>query len=126
GLMDMSLDSLSSNSAPPSTPAPTPSPLGRDDSVQNSASGSSRPAAAVILACKSERYFGPILDHLGCPALVATAGFMVPEAYTLDAVIRSWAQGEPAQQVRYSAAAAYAQYQRCPPTAAQKLFRAGA
>jgi hypothetical protein len=82
------------------------------------------PAGAVVLACKSASYFSGPLSRAGCPLLLGTRGLMAPEAYTLDAALRSWAAGENADAVRRAAAAAYARYQRCSPVAARRLFAA--
>ena len=89
-----------------------------------SAAGDHRPEAAVVLACKSRDYFTDPLTEAGCKPLVTTTGLMAPEAYTLDAVIRSWASGETPAQTRAAAAAAYTRYQGCFLPAARRLFGA--
>ena len=81
-----------------------------------------RPAGAVVLACKSRDYFSGPLKAAKCPPLILTTGFMAPEAYTLEAVIRAWAAGRPADAIHLSAAEAYAKYQRCHLSAARRLF----
>ena len=53
-----------------------------------------------------------------------TYGLMAPEAYTLDAIIRSWAAGDNPDTVRLKAAQAYAKYQKCSLPAAKRLFGA--
>ena len=83
------------------------------------------PECAVVLACKSRDYFLEPLKTAGCRPLITTTGFMAPEAYTLDAIVRSWAAGEPPASTRKKAAAAYARYQRCSRRAAERLFAAG-
>ena len=50
---------------------------------------------------------------------------MAPEAYTLKAALDGWIAGESAVGTRERAAAAYAKYQKCSMTAAQKLFTSG-
>jgi len=50
---------------------------------------------------------------------------MAPEAYTLKAALDAWIAGEPDSAIRDSAAAAYAQYQRCSLAAARRLFVSG-
>jgi len=82
------------------------------------------PECAVVLACKSHESFASHLKLLKCPPLITTTGLMAPEAYTLDAIIRSWAKGQPPARVRKAAAAAYAKYQRISQTAAERLFAA--
>ena len=84
-----------------------------------------KPVAAVVLACKSHDYFIEPLDKAKCPPLITTRQFMAPEAYTLDAILRSWAAGEPPETVRRRAADAYARYQKCSRRAALGIFVAG-
>ena len=86
--------------------------------------GKDGPACAVVLACKSRDYFTAPLAGAGCKPLVLTTGLMAPEAYTLDAVIRSWAAGKPPAEVGQAAAEAYAKYQKCSLAAAKRLFSA--
>jgi len=83
------------------------------------------PHGAIVLACKSLSYFRDPLRRAGCPLLLATTGLMAPEAYTLDAALRSWAAGQSPGQVRHKAAAVYAKYQHCSTTAALRLFTSG-
>lgn len=81
--------------------------------------------ASVVLACRSNSYFAAPLGRLGSRPLITTSGLMAPEAYTLDAIIRSWAAGDTAESIHAKAAAAYAKYQRCSVGAAKRLFVAG-
>jgi hypothetical protein len=83
------------------------------------------PGGAVVLSCLSQRSFAGRLKLYGCEPLVTTTGTMAPEAYTLDAVVRAWAAGGSAEQMRYAAARAYARYQRCDLAAAERLFATG-
>ncbi len=83
------------------------------------------PECAVVLACKSHQYFVAPLRAAKCPPLLTTTGLMAPEAYTLDAVIRSWAGGDAPATVRKRAAQAYAAYQRISVRAAERLFAVG-
>lgn len=82
------------------------------------------PGNAVVLACKSQTNFAPILEKLGCNPLITTVAFMAPEAYTLDAIIREWAFGGTPEMVRREAAKVYARYQKCSVSAAMQIFRA--
>jgi hypothetical protein len=84
--------------------------------------GQPNPKAAVVLACKSAEYFAEPLRKAKCRPLVTTTGLMAPEAYTLDAIVRSWAEGEPPRTVRGKAAEAYDKYQKCGLSAAERLF----
>ena len=83
------------------------------------------PECAVVLACKSRDYFAAPLGRLKCRPLITTSGFMAPEAYTLEAVIRSWANNDPPPAIHEAAAKAYAKYQRCGLRAARRLFVLG-
>lgn len=84
-----------------------------------------QPKAAVVLACKSNAFFREPLRKANCAPLVTTAQLMAPEAYTLDAVIRSWAAGDSPATTRERAAAAYAKYQKISLPAARGVFVAG-
>ena len=80
------------------------------------------PNCAVVLACKSRDYFAKPLTAAKCRPLITTTGLMAPEAYTLDAIIRSWANGDNAATTRRKAGTAYATYQRISQGAAERLF----
>ncbi len=84
--------------------------------------GGTNPACAIVLACKSNSYFVAPLQKAKCKPLITTAGNMAPEAYTLDAIIRSWSAGENPSTTRQKAADAYAKYQKCNRQAAMQLF----
>jgi hypothetical protein len=84
--------------------------------------GAAGPAGAIVLDCKSRDYFKEPLAAAGCRALLLTAGFMAPEAYTLDAAVRAWAAGSDPKAIRRRAAAAYAEYQKCSVAAGERLF----
>jgi hypothetical protein len=87
--------------------------------------GGTQPRGAVVLACKSQQYFSEPLRRAHCAALLMTTGLMAPEAYVLDSVVRNWAAGAGANQIRESAAGAYAKYQKCGLNAARRLFVGG-
>jgi hypothetical protein len=84
---------------------------------------STRPA--IILACVSRYYFADGLRVSGARPLLWTTNLMAPEAYTLKAALDAWIDGKPDSAVRDSAAAAYAQYQKCSLAAARRLFVSG-
>jgi hypothetical protein len=85
-------------------------------------SGRTNPDCAVVLACRSSSYFEKPLRKAGCTPLITTSGLMAPEAYTLDAVIRSWAAGDSPAETMRKAAEAYAKYQKISNNAAVRLF----
>ena len=76
----------------------------------------------IVLACASKPYFEGHLMKGGSHPLLLTTGLMAPEAYVLDAALRAWASGEPADRVRESAASAYDHFQKCGIKAARRLF----
>jgi hypothetical protein len=80
------------------------------------------PGSSVVLACASKPYFLERLHAAGSHALLLTTGLMAPEAYTLEAAIRSWAGGGSVADVCEAAAVAYGKYQKCGPRAARHLF----
>lgn len=80
---------------------------------------------AIILACASKMFFASGLKTTGAQPLLWTTGLMAPEAYTLKTALDGWIAGESAVGTRERAAAAYAKYQKCSMTAAQKLFTSG-
>ncbi len=82
--------------------------------------GSAR--SSMVLACASKPFFLDLLHRVGSHPLLLTTGLMAPEAYTLDAAIRSWVSGGSVADVREAAATAYARYQKCSPRAARNLF----
>jgi hypothetical protein len=88
-----------------------------DTRIDRKAAGSS-----IVLACASKPYFLDLLRAIGSHRLLLTTGLMAPEAYTLDAAIRSWAGGRSAASTREAAASAYQKYQRCGLRAARNLF----
>ena len=81
--------------------------------------------SAMVLACASDYYFGKRLTRAGAHSLLLTTGLMAPEAYTLNAAVRSWVAGKSADEVRESAAEAYDRYQKCGIKAARRLFTTG-
>ncbi|QQR87060.1 MAG: hypothetical protein IPJ76_02200 [Flavobacteriales bacterium] len=85
-----------------------------------------RHADAMVLCCYSASYFGPHVARSNGDLLVSTYGLMAPEAYVLDAAVRSWVTGKQANAAREAAAQAYHAYQKCGVGAARKLFGAKA
>lgn len=94
--------------------APVKAPAARRDAAPASSS--------IVLACASKQYFGDTLRAVGSHRLLLTTGLMAPEAYTLDAAIRTWVTGGTLDSTREAAAAAYDRYQKCGLPAARRLF----
>jgi hypothetical protein len=80
---------------------------------------------AIILSCKSKKYFTSHLAPTRCNPLVWTAGLMCPEAYTLHDALTGYILNEPVESIRTKAAKAYAKYQRCGEKAARNLLVTG-
>jgi len=83
------------------------------------------PECSVVLACRSHKYFVGPLRKAKCKPLITTTQLMCPEAYTLDAIIRSWISGDEDQETRKKAGAAYAKYQKCSTRAGENVFKTG-
>ena len=80
------------------------------------------PRSAVVLACASKFFFIDHIETAGAHALLLTTGLMAPEAYTLDAAIRSWVSLGTTDAVVEAAAMAYHRYQKCGIGGARRLF----
>jgi hypothetical protein len=80
---------------------------------------------AIILACISKKYFWPHIQQTKANPLVWSTGLMSPEAYTLHDAIEAYISKEPAENIRSSAAKAYAKYQHCSEKAARGLLVSG-
>jgi len=80
---------------------------------------------AILLSCKSKKYFTPHLTATRSNPLVWTTGLMCPEAYTLHDALTGYIQNEPAESIRSKAAKAYAKNQRCSEKAARNLLVTG-
>jgi hypothetical protein len=78
--------------------------------------------SAMVLACASKPYFLDRLQAIGAHPLLLTTGLMAPEAYTLDAAIRSFVGGGATDAVIEAAAGAYNRYQKCGLKGARRLF----
>ena len=83
-----------------------------------------RDRKAIILACNSSQYFETTLHDIGVEPYVLTKGLMAPEAYSLEAAIKSWARGGSAHDARLAAAKSYARFQKIPEKNARWLFKA--
>jgi hypothetical protein len=79
---------------------------------------------AVVLACLSEEFFTGHLLAAGAKPVVTTFSFMAPEAYVLEAVARGFANQASEAELRSSAGAAYAKYQRISAKSGKSVFGA--
>jgi hypothetical protein len=77
---------------------------------------------AIVLACASKQFFANGLRSTRAQPILWTTGLMAPEAYTLKAAVDGWIAGESTEQIRKRAVEAYAKYQKCGVTAADRLF----
>jgi hypothetical protein len=80
---------------------------------------------AIILACISKKYFAGHLVATKAKPLVWSTGLMSPEAYTLHDALETYINKEPIENIRTSAAKAYAKYQKCGEKAAKNLLVTG-
>lgn len=81
--------------------------------------------SAIILACKSKKYFSPHLIATKAQPLVWSTGLMSPEAYTLHDALEGYIKNEPAENIRSNAARAYSKYQKCSEKASTGLLVTG-
>ncbi len=77
---------------------------------------------AIVLCCKSRQYFSEALASAGAKPVLLTTGLVAPEAYVLKSALDGWLVGEGGDKIAGRAAQAYAQYQKCSITAAERLF----
>lgn len=86
--------------------------------------GFGRPADAAVLACESERYFGPVLEEMGARSVALTRTFMAPEGYLLEALLDNVARhgGSDRRNLRAALVGAYARYQKISARAAGSVF----
>nr|WP_246057602.1 hypothetical protein [Leptospira gomenensis] len=80
--------------------------------------------AVAVLACESEKYFGPILKTLHANPIAMTRTYMAPEAYLLEALADTAARSgiDDKRVVRASLIKAYSKYQRISEKAAGTVF----
>jgi hypothetical protein len=80
---------------------------------------------AIILACISKKYFGPVVAQTGANPLLWTTGLMCPEAYTLHDAAREYVRHASTDVIRASAIKAYAKGQHCGEKEAGNLLVSG-
>jgi len=85
-------------------------------------SRSAAPRNSMVLACKSRAYYTKYLKRGGSEPVLMTNGLLAPEAYLVDAAVRSWAAGDSRERIEAAAAVAYHTYQKCGLGAAKNLF----
>ncbi len=71
-----------------------------------------RPIPSFVLACFSERYFGPSLREAGARPLVTTRSYMAPEGYLVRAVAEGLADNDSPDALRRRAALAQRSWQK--------------
>lgn len=79
----------------------------------------------IVLACISKRFFSAPLRATGARPLLWSTGLMSPEAYTLDAALQGWVNGESGAEVSERAAQAYHHWQKCGINGARRLLVTG-
>jgi 3-oxoacyl-ACP reductase-like protein len=83
------------------------------------------PKDVLVLACYSKNYFSTELSHANANPILWTTHLMAPEAYTLNAAINGWLNGESGAEIEERAAQAYNKYQKCGIRGARNLFTTG-
>ncbi|MBK1853421.1 hypothetical protein JO972_00465 [Verrucomicrobiaceae bacterium 5K15] len=78
--------------------------------------------SAVVLCCKSDRFFQKHTEPSGVTPLVMTASNMYPGAFILHDVIEGWLKHEDRGQLRLRAAKAYAKNQKISTKSALNVF----
>ncbi len=79
--------------------------------------------ASVVLACRSEPYWGPALRAAGSRVLLTTRDLMAPEGYLIDAVARSLATNASMVSVRAAAIASGTTWWRLTPAQVGWIFQ---
>lgn len=80
------------------------------------------PVPSFVLACMSDKWFGSPLRDAGSPTLVTSRGYMAPEGYVIDAVVKAMAENRTADDVRSAAVEATRKWQRIPRAHADAVF----
>ncbi|MCG6168684.1 hypothetical protein [Leptospira sanjuanensis] len=90
----------------------------------NSKRSSNSPKPTAVLACESEKYFGPVLRSIGSTPVVLTRTFMAPEAYLIQALADTAAISgvKDKRAIRSALVDSYAKYQRISKRAAGTVF----
>ncbi|MEL7536074.1 MAG: hypothetical protein AAFM91_03340 [Pseudomonadota bacterium] len=83
---------------------------------------SAAPRSSIVLACESRSHFSELLSLKTSHSLLTTTGLMAPEAYTLEAAIRSWFEDESTESTHEAAAGAYARFQNARLDWTRRLF----
>ncbi|TGN02377.1 hypothetical protein [Leptospira yasudae] len=85
---------------------------------------SNSPKPTAVLACESEKYFGPVLRSIGSTSVVLTRTFMAPEAYLIQALVDTAAKSgvKDKRAIRSALVDSYAKYQRISKRAAGTVF----
>lgn len=77
---------------------------------------------AVVLCCRSDVYFGPRLQWIGCKPVLLTQQLMYPGAFILHDVLNVWISGGSPAALREAAGRAYAKNQKISVKAATGVF----
>jgi hypothetical protein len=81
------------------------------------------PVPSFVLACLSDRTFGPPLRAAGSPIVLDTTALVAPEAYLIDAVLHALGDGKAGAGVREAAVQTYVQWQKLTHGTAASMFR---
>ena len=86
------------------------------------AAASERNRDAIVLACKSQKYFADRLESAGLRPILLTEQLMYPGSFLLHAAIEGWLRGESTEAIRERAAKAYTTNQSISLRAARGVF----
>ncbi len=77
---------------------------------------------AIVLCCKSEPFFGPLLRDVNARPILLTRELMYPGGFLVLAALDGWTKHEAAPQILQRAAGAYARNQKISVKAATGIF----
>ncbi|MCP5560868.1 MAG: hypothetical protein H7A55_24260 [Verrucomicrobiaceae bacterium] len=81
-----------------------------------------KPAAAMVLCCKSRAFFGPHLEALGAAPVLMTEQLMYPGSFLVRDAAAAWLRGDSLADIRMAAARSYAANQGISVKAAAGVF----
>ena len=77
---------------------------------------------AIVLCCRSDRYFNGLLRRNGARPILTTQQLMYPGAFALHATLEGWLKRESLAQLRLRAGKAMAKNQKISVKAATAIF----
>lgn len=93
-----------------------------DGEVSPNSAKATKPVDAIVLCCMSENYFKERLAKIGARPVLLTTQLMFPGSFILRDALPIWAKGDSNDEIRTSAASAYARNQKISVKAAKGVF----